>query len=104
MESWGRMDEGGCGDAHERERQGEDGVGDLDEVGVRDQASFAGQDLAIDAAGPRPRRHGSLMPSFAHFSLTFARVASSIVIIPGHSRVKPSSGHFCVASIPILEP
>ncbi len=91
---------GGC-HADERERQGEHGVGDFDEVGVRHQPASAGQYLAVDAAR---RRHGSRMPSPAHFASTARRVASSITIRSGHSRVNPSSGHLRVASTPILEP
>src|SRR5512135_1465858 len=98
------MDERRGGDAHEGEREGEDGVRDLHEVGVRYQAALTREHLPVHAPRPGARGHGSLMPSFAHFSLTARRVPSSITISPGHSRVNPSSGHFFVASIPIFEP
>ena len=54
-------------------------------------ASFA---IVISASSPTtPRAHS-----------THAFVASSISISFGQLRVNPSSGHFRVASIPILEP
>ena len=49
-------------------------------------------------------RPPALMPSFGHISSTRRLVSASIVISSGHSRSKPSSFHFRVASIPILLP
>ena len=49
----------------------------------------------------QPNSHN---PKPIHSASTRAFVASSIRISPGHGLVKPSVGHFRVASTPIFEP
>ena len=45
-----------------------------------------------------------LMPAFFQSSSTRFRTSGVILITSGQRRVKPSCGHFFVASTPILEP
>src|SRR5256886_15946942 len=71
------------------------------EIHVAGEQSLPGDRLAF-ARGHG--RDGRSIPRLRHIASTFARVASSITILSGHSRVKPSSFHLRVASIPILEP
>ena len=47
---------------------------------------------------------GTYSPACFHSRSTRALTSGDISISPGHGRVKPSVGHFRVASTPILEP
>src|SRR5687768_4481487 len=75
-------DEDGGGDHHEHERQREEEARD----------------------GIRQVSHRSASPSDDHIAVTRCRVSASISMSFGHSRVKPSSGHLRVASMPIFDP
>ncbi len=114
-----RLDLGRREHAQERERQREQGVGQLDEVDVANGERGAVEGLALTrgergvplAPGPRTfdpltahRSPPSWMPSCPHISVTRRLVSPSIVISSGHSRVKPSSFHLRVPSMPILLP
>ncbi len=43
-------------------------------------------------------------PSFSHSAPILALTAASMAMTSGHSRVKPSPGHFRVASMPSFPP
>src|SRR6185437_667336 len=116
---------------HQRERQREQCVRQLHQIRVahhpratRERLPFARVRLTggahvrarspVRAPGPAPPRASSRSPSpcasnepspsEAHIASTRRFVASSITTRPGHARVNPSSGHFRVASRPILDP
>src|SRR2546425_3307891 len=92
--------------AEQRERQREHGVREPDEIDVTDEQRLARQGLALAAGGAWCVVRGahSSIPRSRHIASTRAFVPSSITIRFGHSRVKPSSFHLRVASIPIFEP
>ena len=52
----------------------------------------------------RHRRHVHPKPARCHNSSTRRFTSGVISITPGQGRVKPSPGHFRVASIPIFDP
>src|SRR5690606_11882161 len=88
--------------AHAREREREQRVRQLDEARVLREPRVAGEGLSLPARRRSPL-HRSI-PNLGHSSSTFFFTASSISIRSGHGRVKPSSGHLRVPSMPILDP
>ena len=99
------------GDRNPNQRKGqrEQRMRQLHEVGVAHEARRAAERLPLTPRGRDGGAHfftaiGAPIPSFSHIASTRDFVAASISITGGHSRVKPSSGHFFVASMPIFDP
>ena len=84
-----------------RDRLVREDLGDGREAGV---GVAVGPPLRHPARERLVKVHHRSSPSRGHSSSTFFFTASSISIRSGHGRVKPSSGHLRVPSMPIFEP